>query len=73
MRRLLDQMIRRPMEAFVSCVEMFCERVQAEQMFDGAVSRFIHIISRPSTVRHENEKEVGRSGISEDAGGNVSE
>jgi len=66
MRRLVDQMIRRPMEAFVSCAEMFCQRVQTEQMFDGAVSRLVHILSRPSTVRHESEKEIGTSGDPEE-------
>jgi hypothetical protein len=69
MRRLLDQMIRRPLDAFVSCVEMFFEQVGAEQMFDAAVSRFVHIISRPSSSGLEREKGAAASGITNDPEG----
>jgi hypothetical protein len=49
-------MIRRPLEAFLLCVQMFGERVEAKQMFDGAVSRFVHTLSRPSSGSEECEE-----------------
>jgi hypothetical protein len=67
MRRLLDEMIRRPLEAFISSAEMFYQRVEAAQIFDAAVSRFVHTLSRLSRPNAETEPEAGESAVKDHA------
>jgi hypothetical protein len=47
MKRFFNQMIERPAEAFLSCLEMLSQSVDERQRIDGMVSRMIHTLSRP--------------------------
>lgn len=51
MRRLLDQMVVRPLNALLSGVELLNRGVSGTQLFDAMVSRMVHTLSSPHASR----------------------
>lgn len=71
MRRLFDQIIRRPLDAFVLSMQMLGQRVDNGQRVDSIVSRVIHTLNRPGGQRRARNYRT--DGASENAQGEVSE
>ena len=51
MRRLFEQMMLRPMSAFISSMELLGRDVEARQRIDGMISRMAHNLSRAQGSR----------------------
>lgn len=49
MKRLLNQIFRRPVAALVSSFELLGQRINSDQQIDGIVSRVVHTLSRTSS------------------------
>lgn len=50
MKNLFEQMIQRPMSAFLSSIELLMQPADNRRKADGLISRFIHNLSRPSAI-----------------------
>src|SRR5215210_4693735 len=61
MRRLLDQIIKRPLDAFVLSMQMLGQRVNERQRIDGMVSRLVHTLSRPAGARSGQRNYSGKA------------
>jgi hypothetical protein len=47
MKRLLEQMFQRPLNAFLWSAELLNRSVKGTQLVDGVVSRMVHMLSKP--------------------------
>src|SRR6267142_6685252 len=62
MRRLFIQMVQRPVAALVSSMGMIGQRLPRPRVIDGAVSRFVYALTRPSTTGGQNVQAPAPSG-----------
>jgi hypothetical protein len=62
MRRLFSQMIQRPTYALIWSLELIRHRLPDRQLLDGAVSRLVYALTRPSASGVQEEKKEERDG-----------
>lgn len=53
MRRFIEDMFQRPLNAFLSSAELLNRSISGTQLIDGIVSRMVHTLSRSHESRQQ--------------------
>lgn len=61
MRRLFEQMVLLPLDAFLTSVELLSQGPGGSQTIDGMLSRIVHTLSRPHSTRRGARPDGGRA------------
>jgi hypothetical protein len=62
MRRLFEQMVLRPLDALLTSVELLGQGPGGSRTVDGMLSRIVHTLSRPHSMRRDARPGGKRAG-----------